>query len=104
MRFTDPGTAIQVATGEEFSIVLAGNPTTGYTWQVNTDGRHLELLDQSFERSAESVGAGGVEIFRFRALAAGETEITCEYRRPWEEEILEGKRFRVTAVGRIALT
>jgi inhibitor of cysteine peptidase len=104
MRYTDPETAIQVATGEEFSIVLAGNPTTGYTWQVNTDGRHLELLDQSFERSAEHVGAGGFEIFRFRALETGETEITCEYRRPWEEEILESKRFRVTAAGQVGLT
>jgi inhibitor of cysteine peptidase len=101
MRYTDPETAIQVTAGEEFSIVLAGNPTTGYTWQVHTDGRHLELLEQTFERGGEGVGAGGQEIFRFRALAAGETEIACEYLRPWEEERLESKCFRVTVQDRV---
>ena len=30
------------------------------------------------------VGAGGVEHFRFKALKAGETEITLVYKQPWE--------------------
>ena len=30
------------------------------------------------------VGAGGIELFRFKALEAGETEITLTYEQPWE--------------------
>ncbi|GAJ11551.1 unnamed protein product, partial [marine sediment metagenome] len=32
------------------------------------------------------VGAGGTELFRFRALKSGEVEITMVYKRLWEEE------------------
>lgn len=34
-RFDDPARAIRVAPGEVFAIALAGNPTTGYTWQTD---------------------------------------------------------------------
>ena len=94
-RYVDPGTTIQVVTGDEFAIEIAGNPTTGYTWQVHVDGQRLELLSQEFEPGGEGVGAGGQEVFRFRALVSGETEIACEYRRPWVRETRDTRRFRV---------
>ena len=97
-RYVDPGIAIQVAVGEEFALALAGNPTTGYAWQVRSDGQILKPLGQEFELGGEGVGAGGLEVFRFRALETGETEIACEYRRPWEKETRESKRFRVSAL------
>ena len=91
--------AIQLAVGDEFAIELAGNPTTGYAWQVHADSQHLELLGQVFEPGGEGVGAGGQEVFRFRVLAAGETEVACEYRRPWEKEVHDTRRFRVAVSG-----
>ncbi len=91
----DPGTTIQVTAGEEFALELAGNPTTGYMWQITADSRHLELLGQKFEAGGEGVGAGGREVFHFRALADGETELACEYRRPWDKESRATRRFRV---------
>jgi inhibitor of cysteine peptidase len=47
----------------------------------------LELLEKVYKEQAQEgvVGAGGVEYFRFKALKAGETEITLTYQRPWEE-------------------
>ena len=94
-RYADPGTAIQVAAGDEFALDLEGNPTTGYTWQITTDSQVLEYLGQEFEAGGEGVGAGGREVIRFRVLAAGETEIACEYRRPWDKETRKTKHFRV---------
>jgi len=35
--FDDPAQAIQIAAGETFEVRLAGNPTTGYTWQANAN-------------------------------------------------------------------
>ncbi len=96
VRFDDPVTPIHVAAGETFILALAGNPTTGYTWQVIVDAQYLEILGQEFEPHGTGVGAGGVEVFRLRALAAGESEIACEYRRPWDREARDTKRFRVT--------
>ena len=82
-RFNDPRATIEVAEGQVFAVALAGNPTTGYTWQAEIDGRYLELLGLEFEPGGEAIGAGGCEVFRFRALLAGRTELLFEYRRPW---------------------
>jgi inhibitor of cysteine peptidase len=94
-RYADPGTPIQVAAGEEFALELEGNPTTGYTWQITADSQVLELLGQEFEAGGEGVGAGGREVIHLRALADGETELACEYRRPWDKESRDTRHFRV---------
>ena len=98
-RYADPGAAIQAAAGDRFAIELAGNPTTGYTWQVHVDSRHLELLGREYQPGGIAAGAGGVEVFLFRAIAPGETEIDCDYRRPWEKEVHTDRRFRVVISG-----
>mgnify|MGYP001206375206 CR=1 FL=1 len=94
-RFADPGTTIRVEAGKSFAIELAGNPTTGYMWQPDVDSQHLELLGQEFEPTGGGVGAGGKEVFRFRALKAGDTEIAFAYRRPWDKESRETSSFQV---------
>lgn len=93
--FDDPAQAIQVAAGETLAVRLAGNPTTGYTWQANFDSSYLELVGQEFEPGGEGAGAGGHEVFRFRARAAGETEMAFEYRRPWGSATRDVARFQV---------
>jgi inhibitor of cysteine peptidase len=85
-RFDDPTQAIHVTVDETFTIALAGNPTTGYTWQLAADPRYLDLLSEEFEPGGTAIGAGGKETFRFHARVAGRTEIVCEYRRPWGRE------------------
>jgi inhibitor of cysteine peptidase len=94
-KFVDPAGTIHVAVGGTFALALTGNPTTGYTWQLEVDPHHLELLDQSFEPVDGGIGAGGHEVFRLRALADGQTEIACEYRRPWDKEARDTKQLGV---------
>jgi inhibitor of cysteine peptidase len=94
-RFDDPVQAIHVAVGETFAIALASNPTTGYTWQTAVDPRCLTLLAQELEPGGDAIGAGGQEVFRFRARQAGEAEITFEYRRPWGGRARGTERFRL---------
>jgi inhibitor of cysteine peptidase len=94
--YDNPAQPIAVATGETFAVRLAGNPTTGYTWKAGVDSSYLELVGQEFERQTEGVGAGGHEVFRFRARAAGETEIAFEYRRPWSGTTRDAARFLVS--------
>jgi inhibitor of cysteine peptidase len=84
--YTDPGQTINIGANQEFVIALGSNPTTGYSWQESHDQAMLELLEKSYKEEAKEgvVGAGGVEYFRFKALKAGQTEITMVYERPWE--------------------
>lgn len=96
--YTDSGQTISIGVNQEFVIALGSNPTTGYSWQGSYDETMLELVggESTYKESKEGVvGAGGIEYFRFKALKAGETEITLVYKRPWEEEIVEQKVFTV---------
>jgi inhibitor of cysteine peptidase len=84
--YDDPGQTIDIGIKQEFVIALGSNPTTGYSWQESHDQTMLELLEKSYKEEAKEgvVGAGGIEYFRFKALKAGETEITLTYQQPWE--------------------
>jgi len=95
--YDDPGQTVTIGVNQEFIIALGSNPTTGYGWQESHDQTMLELLKWNYEEAATEgvVGAGGIEYFRFKALKAGQTEITLVYQRPWEEEVLEQKVFTV---------
>jgi inhibitor of cysteine peptidase len=85
--YTDPGQTINTGVNQQFVIALGSNQTTGYSWQESHDATILELVEKIYKEEAKQgvVGAGGVEYFRFKALKAGETEITLVYKRPWEE-------------------
>ena len=87
--YIDSGQTINIGVDQEFIIALGANPTTGYDWEVSLDETILELVGKTYkvaeEAEHEIVGAGGVDYFRFKALKAGETEITMVYKRSWEE-------------------
>ncbi len=98
--YTDSGRMISIGVNQEFVIVLGSNPTTGYGWQESHDQTMVELVESDYETGegaeAGTVGAGGIEYFRFKALKAGETEITLVYKRPRGEEIAAQKVFTVS--------
>ena len=99
--YTDPEETIDIGADDEFVVLIAleSNPTTGYSWEASYDETHLELVEETYELGeyAEQglVGAGGTELFRFKALKSGEVEITMDYKRSWETEVLEQKVFTV---------
>ena len=95
-RYDDPGQAIRVAADETFAIELGGNPTTGYTWQADIDTRYAELMTREYAPEAKAIGAGGREVFQFRAREAGQTQIVFVYQRPWGGAARDTKRFQVT--------
>lgn len=94
-RFDDPARAIRVALDEVFAIALAGNPTAGYTWQADFDGQHLALIEHTFESGGDGVGAGGREVFRYRAVGRGKTQLGFVYQRPWGGEPHDAKSCRL---------
>ncbi|MGQ9600214.1 MAG: protease inhibitor I42 family protein [Anaerolineae bacterium] len=95
-RFIDSVQPIRVRVGEEFAVALAGNPTTGYIWQQTGAGTEcVELVAQQFEPGRHAVGAGGLEVFHFRALQPGEARITFEHIRPWIGDPRDRKYFQV---------
>lgn len=89
--YTDTSETIRAKVGQEFTIALESNPTTGYSWQLagDLDEEIVEEIGSEYVQepgSEEMVGAGGTEYWTFKASGAGETTISLEYVRPWEEE------------------
>ena len=99
--YSDPQQTIDIGADGEFVILIAldSNPSTGYSWEAEYDETKLELVDETYEADAYAdkniVGAGGTELFRFKALEKGDVEITMSYKRSWETEVLEQKVFNV---------
>ncbi len=83
-EYTDRDHEITARIGEDFSVALPANPTTGYEWVPEFDATMLQLTDRQFSSSGAQIGAGGVERFRFKALTAGDAYLRLIYKRSWE--------------------
>jgi inhibitor of cysteine peptidase len=89
----DNGRQIELAVGQALVVTLGSNPSTGYEWEVAEVERTVlqQIGEKEFQRDpnapANTVGAGGFELFRFEALTAGRTALKLIYRRPWEAEV-----------------
>lgn len=85
------GDSINLKVEDTVVIRLESNPTTGYSWILDekTDTSIVSVVDSEYVQSGEDeelVGAGGHEIFTFKALTGGNTVIILNYERPWEED------------------
>jgi inhibitor of cysteine peptidase len=83
----DDGASIPLAMGDQLEVVLAGNPTTGYTWETeDLDPSVLRQVgDPSYVADTELVGSPGVFTFTFECVAASPTVLSLVYHRPWED-------------------
>ena len=84
---------------DSVTIELKGNPSTGYTWiSTLSDENIVEVSkDVKYLGAAGMVGAPSMFYFTVRSVSAGNTVLTLEYKRPWEEKApLETKVYNIT--------
>jgi inhibitor of cysteine peptidase len=80
---------IKTRVGHEFTITQEANGTTGYQWLLAKplDRSVLKLLNSAYisgkNKPNMQVGAPGKQVWRFKALKAGQTNIYFEYVRLW---------------------
>ena len=71
------------------TVELEGNPTTGYEWTYELSNpaiiKEVSYEYIGYQEDEDVVGVGGVFVFGFAGLAEGESEITFNYMRSWEE-------------------
>lgn len=81
-------------------VQLYGNSSTGYIWQYSIkDENVVKVAEEKFEpddKTGELDGSGGTYTWLFEGLKNGQTEITFNYLRPWESEVLESVTYVVT--------
>jgi inhibitor of cysteine peptidase len=91
LKVSDPQHPITIGAGEEFSIILEANPTTGYHWAV------VGELDQNVVRFVKTkyistsapnlAGGGGLDAWTFKAVETGETKVTLGYYPPSNDPV-----------------
>jgi predicted secreted protein len=89
-EFSDPTSPIVTAPGREFTLTLESNRTTGYQWQPAKlpNEKILRLIRNEYRvPKTRLVGAGGKEVWTFKAVGKGKTEIFLKYVRPWEKNV-----------------
>jgi inhibitor of cysteine peptidase len=94
----DSGTEIEVNTGLTFEVRLEANPSTGYEWRLLDDASTvLEPLGaMAYEQDRSTTGrpgAGGTNVWRFRAIHSGLDTLRMEYRKSWEEGVPPAQTF-----------
>lgn len=83
----DPAVQNTMNVGESGSIVLQGNPTTGYTWHYSVDNSDIVgVSEETYTPDSDLVGAGGTYTWKVGALKKGTAKITFKYYRDWEGE------------------
>jgi predicted secreted protein len=97
----DADSQVELEQGQILVVTLESNPTTGYSWEVvETQESVLEQIGEAEFKPSQTgepplVGAGGWEIFRFKAISAGQTSLKLVYHRPWEEGVEPLKTFSI---------
>lgn len=92
-EYRDPAVPIVVEKGEEFSIVLESNPSSGYRWRLGKelDEKVITLQKVEFEEpKAGAAGQAGEERWTFKAAGLGRAEVVLEHVHPWEKLPIEG--------------
>lgn len=90
----------KLAVGQNFTLSLPGNPTTGYAWMMDIGDKSLLRLDsEGFLPPSDTrlVGQGGTNWWKFTALKSGITTLKLNYQRPWES-VQPAQTFELTVI------
>ena len=94
---------IQLKAGQTLVVRLESNITTGYSWEIaKLDGVLRSSGEPEYQApeasSAQRVGAGGSQVFRFQASGAGSADLQLAYRRPWEKDTPPARTYHLTVI------
>jgi len=85
---------VEVAVDDLLTVTLCSNPTTGFIWSESAEISDQTVLQQTAHEFIAPEGEGdeppapgtaGKEVWTFKALKKGTTEVSMEYSRSWEE-------------------
>jgi len=80
--------SIEARVGQDISIELEANATTGYQWELANplDEKILQLVKSEYlPEKTGLVGSGGKQMWVLKALKQGKTAVSFKYSRPWEK-------------------
>lgn len=107
------GKEVKIPVDGSLIVTLESNPTTGFKWQYEEEVKDtlhiltgipdetvLALVGQKFvaPEAGAPPGTGGEEVWTFKAVGKGTTELSLEYSQPWEGGTKAAKTFTLTVI------
>lgn len=85
---SDEGESFVLEVDQDLEIFLRSSPGIGYCWEVGSyDDSVVKLLSEPFYETEHS---GSIyQVFSFRGIKSGKTEIALSYRSRWKDEPLK---------------
>ena len=98
LEITDPEKTIEAAAGEEFTITVRTNPASGHHWELAEELAPgiVEYVWKDFVATQpDKPNSSGRDVWRFKAVAPGETKIVLGYYLGMTEDSAEMLTFQV---------
>ena len=94
---TDSGKTIEMKVGSCLNVVLEGNPTTGYTWEITSKDSPVlkKVKAPEFKPQSKLIGSGGKFTFQFKAARSGKAALKLVYHRSWEKKVPSERTFQL---------
>jgi len=95
---TNNNETYSVGLDSELWLSLPGNPTTGYSWLLNTTPG-IVIVNEWYipdDKSGTMVGSGGTYVWVIKTVQTGNQTISCVYARPWESNSTNFPTFTLT--------
>jgi len=94
------GSQAVLQVGDTLQVNLEGNPSTGYTWSVESlDVSVLKLAGEpEFHPASGALGASGTVTYRFEAVGAGQTTLKMIYSRSFEKSVPPQRTFAASVL------
>jgi inhibitor of cysteine peptidase len=87
---------ITVRKGQEFTITLDSNPTSGYKWVPTFNTYTISIISHNFQPTSPIlIGGSGKDRYTFKAINSGSTVLKMVYKRSWEQQFVAEKNFFV---------
>jgi len=94
----DNGTSISLKKGENFTLKLKENPSTGYAWELNVS-EGLSILSDNYNQDPapeNMTGVPGVHSWIIEAVDSGSQQVSGIYKRSWENTTGTEENFTLT--------
>ncbi|WP_167477150.1 protease inhibitor I42 family protein [Nocardia arthritidis] len=97
----DNGQERQLKPGQQLTVTLPATPGTGYSWRIGQLDQNVVRQEGEPDYKPDpnvpaAPGSGGHSIWKFVANAAGVTNLTLDYTRPWEQGMEPAQKFTLT--------
>ena len=82
--------SVSLAKGRTLVVAIAGNPSTGYQWELTGSVNGAVLAQEGRAEfvagASDGVGTPGEFRFTFKTVGPGMTGLGMKYVRPWEQD------------------